>query len=254
MHHFLDTIKACVYARKRAPKPLQVFKPVDFKQMFAKPHACIAEIKFASPSLGRIYQGPLSHIAIAEQYLNNGARALSILAEPQYFEGDIQYIADIRARFPTVPILLKDFVLSAPQIHEAHAYGASAVLLMMSLLSVDALKTLYQLCTQLGLTPVIEVASLEELFSIAPLKPEVVLVNNRNLKTQVVDTQLSHALMSHRLPRTHMIAASGIKTPTDLKAMFDAGYDACLVGTALMQTDNPGCALKALLKEEMHAN
>ena len=249
MNAFLDQMRLSTEARIRDIKLCDALSPnrLDFMSIFSARNPVIAEIKFASPSQGWIYSGNLNHVAIAEQYLHNNAVALSVLTEPEYFKGDIHYIADIRAQFPSVPILLKDFIVSPEQIRQALQFGANAILLIVNFLSIDELSALYYEALQLGLTPIIEVSNVTELQVVARLLPKVILVNNRNLQTQKIDKQVSQRLISDRLNNTRMISASGIASRKDIQSVFDQGYDACLIGTALMLHQHPGVALQKLL-------
>ena len=139
MTTFLNTIKNSVHLRAEAIQltadvPLNTLDFCDAFNVQTIP-AIIAEIKFASPSRGRIYHGALDALAIAGEYLAHGASALSILTEPEYFQGNIASIRAVRRAFPTAHILLKDFILSELQVAQALACGANAVLLIVAFLT-----------------------------------------------------------------------------------------------------------------------
>ena len=165
MSDFLAKIKTNVQARAESISIKNDLKhnDVNFCQIFSVSNdpVIIAEIKFASPSLGRIYYGPLEHTEIAKEYLNNGASALSILAEPNYFSGNIEYTSDVRRTSPQAHILLKDFILTKTQIAQSLEYGANAVLLIVAFLNKQDLVELYKYAVYLGLTPLIEVHDLK---------------------------------------------------------------------------------------------
>jgi len=243
MTNFLDHIRQSTLNRLDYIKISENQTPncLDFNQIFTNNSTpIIAEIKFASPSCGDIYKGKLDHIDIANQYLNNGAAAISVLTEPEYFKGNIQFIADIRACFPQTPILLKDFVLSEVQIKQALQYGANAVLLIVALLEPNRLQQLYDYTLNLGLTPIIEISDLAELTQIDPLDPKVIIINNRNLKTQQVNLDVSLELIEHIKRDTFVISASGFENGQHLKTLREFGFHGFLVGSHLMKQHNPG--------------
>lgn len=252
MSNFLDKIRKITLSRLTYIKTseIQTSNYLDFKQIFIEhPFPIIAEIKFASPSGGTTYKGKCNHVDIASQYLKNGAAALSILTEPHYFKGNIQFVADIRKHFPQIPILLKDFVLSELQIKQALQYGANAVLLIVAFLESDRIQQLYDYALSLGLTPLIEIADLAELKAIQSLNPKVIVINNRNLKTQQVDLSTSRKLISYIASGVYAISASGIENGQHLKALRELGFNGYLVGTTLMKQQSPGFALKQLILE-----
>jgi indole-3-glycerol phosphate synthase len=258
MSHFLDVIKQKVNERVKTMRVAEGnpdLPAIDFCGIFAPSSApvVISEIKFASPSRGSIYQGSLSHVQIAAQYMQHGASALSVLTEPEFFKGDIQYIRDIRSALPQAPILLKDFVLAPIQIQQAKAFGANAVLLIEAFLSPSLLRELYDYALSLGLTPLIEVHDERELEQAMMLQPKVIGVNNRNLKTLKIDLETARRLI--RLVPRHVLAVceSGVTSNAEIMDMSSRGYDGFLIGSHLMQTENPGNALSLLLNGEMHA-
>ncbi len=153
MSDFLETIKTTIQERVKT-MPInrhQKKNTLDFCNIFKKENpVVIAEVKFASPSKGAIYSGTLNPTEIAAEYLSNGASALSVLTEPDYFKGDIQYLKAIRAFLPQSHLLLKDFVLSKVQISQALGAGANAVLLIVAFLEPDLLRELYEYSITLG--------------------------------------------------------------------------------------------------------
>jgi indole-3-glycerol phosphate synthase len=219
-------------------------------QKATKTPAIIAEIKFASPSRGRIYPGNLDPVAIAKDYIFHGASALSILAEPAYFQGNIETIRAVREAFPQVPILLKDFVLSKAQIAQGLAYGANAVLLIVAFLSPEQLRELYEYALSLGLTPLIEVHNAAELEVALALNPKLIGINHRNLSTLTIDLEVSNNLMQSIPDDILVIAESGIETKTDLNMMAARGFDGCLIGSHFMKHEYPGQALQQLTMEQ----
>lgn len=258
MSHFLDDMRQRVLARVKQIHIEGVEKdivPSDFCQIFKnkKSPVVISEIKFASPSRGHIYHGSLNHIQIAERYMSYGASALSVLTEPNFFKGEIQYIRDIRAALPNCPILLKDFVLSPVQIKQAQVFGANAILLIVAFLEPSLLRDLYDDAVSLGLTPLIEVHDEAELEQALMLKPKMIGVNNRNLKTMAIDLDPSRRLIRQIPDDVLTVCESGIATQADIEEMTERGFDGFLIGSHMMQTNDPGQALSTLLHRESHA-
>lgn len=257
MSDFLEKIKAHVQARVESISIASNLKHnnLDFCQIFkaSRDPVIIAEIKFASPSHARIYHGNFNHIEIAKEYLNNGASALSILAEPNYFAGNIEYINDVRGVFPHAHILLKDFILTTAQIAQGLEYGANAVLLIVAFLSKKALVELYEYAMSLNLTPIIEVHNLEELEAALELKPRVIGINNRNLKTLKIDLNTSRELIKLIPKHIYAICESGIENKAEIEEMQKLGFSGFLIGSHYMEQENPGKALQNMLLGEKNA-
>jgi indole-3-glycerol phosphate synthase len=251
MSDFLAKIKTNVQARAESISVASNLKHnnLDFCQIFSGSNdpVIIAEIKFASPSRGRIYHGELEHIAIAKEYLNNGASALSILAEPDYFAGNVEYISDVRKTLPHAHILLKDFILTKAQIAQGLEYGANAVLLIVAFLSKKVLVELHEYAVSLGLTPIIEVHDMAELEVALELGPKVIGINNRNLKTLKIDLNTSRELIKFIPKHIYAICESGIKNNSEIEAMQKLGFSGFLIGSHFMEKKNPGKALGDML-------
>ncbi|MCX7115790.1 MAG: indole-3-glycerol-phosphate synthase [Gammaproteobacteria bacterium] len=227
---------------------------LDFCQAFSSNQInIIAEMKFASPSRGVIYQGTLSPVEIAHSYLENGAAALSILTEPHYFKGHIDYLQAVRRAHPTANLLLKDFVLSEKQLIQAVMSGANGVLLIVAFLDVQLLQDLHQMALALGLTPIVEVHSLEELEIAVNLAPKIIGINNRNLKTLQIDLSISETLIQ-RVPQSAIVVCeSGIESAEKMQAMRALGFNTFLIGSHFMKNTTPGVALQHLLEDVAHA-
>lgn len=223
-------------------------QPRDFIAAFSntqQPHI-IAEIKRASPSRGPIAP-ELKPLDVAQAYLENGATALSILTEPEYFQGEPAILSHVRQHFPEALLLMKDFILDPYQLHLARACGADACLLMASLLDQQDLSTLYHEALALGLTPLLEVHDPQEMERAISLKAKLIGINNRNLKSLEVNLQTG-ATLAKQAPRdSTLICESGIFTAQQIQDMQQHGFHGFLVGTALMQSGQPGAALQALL-------
>ncbi len=258
MSSFLETIKNSVHDRIQAIRTDAHCQPntLDFCDIFnvSTQPIIIAEIKFASPSLKRIYPGTLDPVSIAAEYMSQGASALSILTEPHYFQGNIEFIRAVRQAFPSTPILMKDFILSREQITQALAYGANAILLIVAFLTEQRLIELYQYARELGLTPLIEVHDAHELNIALKLNPKMIGINHRNLKTLHIDLDNSIALMPNIPNHIYRVAESGIRNIMQLKNMTIRGFDGFLIGTQFMQHAHPGQALQQMLSGENHAD
>lgn len=205
----------------------------------------IAEIKKASPSKGVIREN-FDPAAIAQDYAANGAACLSVLTDEQYFQGADAYLRSVRQAVQ-LPIIRKDFTIDPYQILEAQLMGADCILLIASALSPHQLSDLYGTANDLGLDVLIEVHDLQELEAALGLKPSLVGINNRNLKTfeTCLDTTLN--LLPHIPDGVTVITESGIRSKEDVQNMIAAGVFCFLVGEALMQKPSPGAALADLL-------
>ena len=193
----------------------------------------IAEVKKASPSKGLLCPD-FDALQLAGSYAAAGAAALSVLTDQRYFQGSLAYLAQIRAAFPQLPLLRKDFIFDAYQIYEARAAGADALLLIAAVLMDDELLTLVNLTHSLGMEALIEVHNETELERVLPLAPRLLGVNNRNLETFEVDLNTSLTLRPLVPEQVCFVAESGIRGRADLQALSAAGVDAVLIGEALV--------------------
>lgn len=204
----------------------------------------ICECKRASPSKGLI--APVfPYLDIAKEYAAAGADAISVLTEPKWFLGSDEYLQQIAAAVP-VPCLRKDFTVDEYMIYEAKLLGASAVLLICSLLDTETLHQYLGICDALGLSALVEAHDEQEIASAAAAGARVIGVNNRNLKNFTVDVTNSLALLQKAPPGVLFVAESGITSPSDVSALRAAGVDAVLVGEALMRAPDKAAALAAL--------
>ena len=206
----------------------------------------IAECKRRSPSRG-VLRAEYDPVSIARGYEANGAAAISVLTEPTFFDGSLDHLTAI-AKAVGVPILRKDFIVDRYQILEARAAGASAVLLIVAALSASELKTLHAHATEAGLDVLVEVHGLDELPAALDAGARIVGVNNRNLRTLAVSTDVSEQFIA-TLPRDVVaVAESGLKSSEDLTRLRKAGYHAFLIGERFMSAEDPGRALGDVLK------
>jgi indole-3-glycerol phosphate synthase len=206
----------------------------------------IAECKRRSPSRG-VLRHEYDPAAIARGYEAAGAAAISVLTEPTFFDGDLAHLEAVRGAVD-IPVLRKDFVVSAYQLFEARASGADAVLLIVAALSPEELRALHDRATTLGLDVLVEVHSAEELLVAIDAGAAIIGVNNRNLRTLDVDVTTSEALVA-LMPRGVLaVSESGLKNPADLTRLQRLGYHAFLIGERFMTDPQPGSALQALLE------
>ena len=205
----------------------------------------IAEVKKASPSAGLIRED-FNATKIAQVYIKNNAVAISVLTEEKYFLGKFAYLAQISENCP-VPILMKDFIVHEFQIYEGLFYGASAVLLIVAMLTDKQLKDLMTLAHHLGLDCLVEVHDSSEIDRAVLAGAEIIGVNNRNLQDLKVD--LNNCLkMIPQIPKGIVIVAeSGLKTHEDIERVKDAGAHAVLIGETFMRSPDIGAKVKEVM-------
>jgi indole-3-glycerol phosphate synthase len=210
----------------------------------------IAEIKRASPSAGRLADIP-DPAALACEYEAGGARCISVLTEPQFFEGSLDDLVAVRAAVD-VPVLRKDFVISAYQVHEARAHGADMVLLIVAALEQKVLIGLRERIESLGMTPLIEVHDEDEADRALEAGARVIGVNARNLRTMQVDRSVFERVAPGLPNNVVKIAESGVRGPHDLIRYASAGADAVLVGEGLVRQKSPRDAVAELVTAGSH--
>lgn len=202
--------------------------------------ALISEVKFASPSKGLIYKGKVgaeTAVKIAKIYEKNGASAISVLTDENYFKGSFEYLKKIKEATKKVPILCKDFIVSEYQIFKAREYGADAILLIAKLLSETQLKQFLFVARSLGMESLVEIHNEEELKKVLKTDAKIIGINNRNLSNFTIDLETTNRLVK-MIPKDKIIVAeSGISSREDLKKL-DKKVNAILVGSALMSSKN----------------
>lgn len=216
-------------------------------QSSSKP-AIIAEVKKASPSKG-IIRPDFDPVKIAKTYEANGAACISVLTDEPYFQGCDEYLKDIKEN-TAIPLLRKDFMVDTYQIYESRALGADCILLIMAELSTKTASELYDLSKDLGMDVLVEVHDLEELERAKTLAPQMVGINNRNLKTLKVDVQTSFDLLSS-MPDCLKVAESGISDPDTIHNLQNSGFDAFLIGESLMRQNDIAQALRGLMRTKV---
>lgn len=196
----------------------------------------ICECKKASPSKGLIARD-FPYLQIAKDYEAAGADCISVLTEPKWFLGGNDYLKEIASNV-SIPCLRKDFTVDEYMIYEAKTLGASAVLLIVSILSETQLREYIKICDELGLSALVEIHDENEALTAVNAGARLIGVNNRNLKDFSVDTENSRRLRN-LIPREILfVSESGVKTADDVNALREFGADAVLVGETLMKAEN----------------
>lgn len=230
-------------------------KPRDFvAALRATPRiALIAEIKKASPSKG-LLRHDFDPVELAKTYAINGASAISVLTDAKYFQGKLEYLTQIRQNLQSLisnpPLLRKDFIFHPYQVYEARAAGADALLLIAAVLKDKELADLLTLTHELGMTALIEVHDQAELERVLPLQPQLIGVNNRDLRNFSVDLNTCIKLRQHVPADICFVAESGIHTGADVARLAGEGINAILVGEALMKAKDVGRKVRELLNYE----
>ena len=208
----------------------------------------IAEVKRASPSMG-VIRPNFNPLAIAAVYAANGAAAISILTEPKYFQGSLDYLRDIKKSLAAepMPLLRKDFITDPYQVFEARAYGADGILLIVAILTTEKLSELLQLSHQLGMMSLIEVHTERELDIAIRSNAKIIGINNRDLNTFKVDLQTTARLRPLIPPDRIVVSESGIRSRQDMNNLKEWGINAALIGEALMTAPDIAVKMKELL-------
>ena len=222
-------------------------QPRDFFTAVSKPGEIrlIAEFKRRSPSAGEIRPGA-EPAEIVRGYEKSGAAALSILTDGEGFGGCLDDLTTAR-KASSLPVLRKEFIIDSYQVNEARLYGADAVLLIAECLDDCLLRSLYREVIDLGMTPLVELHSEENLSRVLDLGATLIGINNRDLVT--MQTDIGHVLkLQEKVPsECVLVAESGIRTRADVEQLEAAGVQAILVGESLLASSNPSDAAAALL-------
>jgi indole-3-glycerol phosphate synthase len=205
----------------------------------------IAECKRRSPSRGVLCRD-YDPVAIASAYERAGAAAISVLTEPTFFDGSLDHLRAVRERVG-IPLLRKDFIVDRYQLLEARAAGADAVLLIVAALPDDQLRALHAEARARDLAVLVEAHDEREVDRALAAGAEIVGINNRNLRTLEVDTQVSERAAARIPPDVVAVSESGLKSADDLARLRTLGYRAFLIGERFMTADEPGQALARLL-------
>lgn len=238
----MDEIKKRAAA---APPPLDAYAALRRAGV-----GVIAEVKRSSPSKGALAEIP-DPAELAAEYEAGGARAVSVLTEGRWFGGSLDDLAAVRARIG-IPVLRKDFVCSTYQVHEARAFGADLVLLIVAALEQKVLSGLLDRIESLGMTPLVEVHTEEEADRALEAGARVIGVNARNLRTLEVDRSVFERIAPGLPNSVVKIAESGVRGPLDLIKYASAGADAVLVGEGLVTQKSPRDAVAELVNAGNH--
>lgn len=216
-----------------------------FEEALKKPElSFICECKKASPSKGLIAPD-FPYLQIANDYEKAGADCISVLTEPKWFLGKNEYLKEI-SEAVSIPCLRKDFTVDEYMIYEARLLGASAVLLIVSILSEQQLGEYIALCDKLGLSALVETHDDKEVQTAINAGARIIGVNNRNLKDFSVDTKNSQRLRNIIPENILFVSESGVRTAEDVKILRDIGADAVLIGETLMKAYDKKQKLKEL--------
>ncbi len=212
----------------------------------------IAEIKKATPSKGRLV-ATLEHRALARTYTIGGAAGISVLTESKYFQGSIDFLSDCRVSIDGYypggrpAMLRKDFIFDPYQVYEARAYGADAILLIVSIVNDDELRALIELAHGLQMECLVEVANESEVERALTVDSDLVGINNRDLRTFEVDLAVTERLRPLIPDDRAVVALSGVHTRADSERMANAGVHAIFVGEALMTSADVPTKMRELL-------
>ena len=215
-----------------------------YKALSKQELSYICEVKKASPSKGIIAEH-FPYVEIAKAYEKAGADAISCLTEPKYFLGSNEYLEDI-SREVNIPILRKDFVVDSYMIYEARAIGASAVLLICSILSDSQLEEYYQIANELKLSALFEAHDEEEIERAMRAGAKIIGVNNRNLKNFKVDINNSKNLREKVPGDILFVSESGVSGREDIIKLEENNTNAVLIGEYMMKSDDKSATLRYL--------
>ena len=236
----LDTMRELAMSKSSAAGDLFAFEQALRKEGVS----FICECKKASPSKGLIAPN-FPYLEIAKEYEAAGADCISVLTEPKWFLGNDEFLKEI-AEAVSIPCLRKDFTVDEYQIYQAKVLGASAVLLICSILTEDQMKDYIGICDELGLSALVEVHDEQEVQTALNTGARIIGVNNRNLKDFSVDTDNSRRLRELIPPDVLFISESGVRTAEDVEALRKIGADAVLIGETLMRASDKRAKLAEL--------
>ena len=220
---------------KETARGLKADNDFPFEKALARPGMnFICEIKKASPSQG-IIAPDYPYVQIAHEYEQAGAAAISVLTEPEYFQGSEQHLTEV-SQAVGVPVLRKDFTVAAYQIYEAKIIGAAAVLLICALLDTDTIRQYIGVCDELGLSALVEAHDRAEVASALAAGARVIGINNRNLQDFTVDINNSIRLRSLVPENILFVAESGIRTAADIELLCHNQVNGVLIGEVLMRS------------------
>lgn len=232
-----DVTEACRIYPRRIGFPFQ-------KALSDDGLSFICEVKKASPSKGVIAR-EFPYVDIAREYERIGASAISVLTEPKYFKGSDRYLEEISENVG-VPLLRKDFIIDEYQIYQAKLLGASAVLLIASILPDDSLENYRRLAESLGMSALVEAHNIDDVERSVSAGARIIGINNRDLRDFTVDIDNSVNLRPSIPDGIIAVSESGISTRDDVKKIMDAGFDAVLMGESFMRSKDRQSMIEAM--------
>ncbi len=227
-----------------AARGLSACRPLRQKLRSSANIAIIAEVKKASPSAG-IIREPFELESIVKTYSENGATAISILTDQNFFQGKLEYLEQAR-ELVDLPLLRKDFLIDPYQVVEARVCGADAVLLIVAALAKDQNQELVAAAREYGLEYLVEVHNFKELEFALQEGFDLIGINNRDLSSFAVELRTTEKLSQICPPEVTIVSESGIRERSDIERLSTAGIDAVLVGESLMRKENIAEALQVL--------
>jgi len=240
-----DDLMGCGPMYRKAAASLQPVQPFS-DALSGGGLSIIAEVKRRSPSRGVLATG-LDAVAQARIYESAGANAISVLTEPKHFDGSLDDLAEVRDAV-SIPVLRKDFLLQPAQLWEARAFGADAVLLIVAILGRDRLGLMMEAAVDAGVDALVEAHDSVEAEIALDAGATLIGVNNRDLTTFTTDLAVAESIADAIMrPGITTVAESGIHTSGDAERMSSAGYDAILVGEALIVAPDPAAMLAELV-------
>jgi indole-3-glycerol phosphate synthase len=230
---------------REQPTPINLQQRLDGPEM-----SVVAEIKRASPSRGR-FPTDVDPAKVAAEYIRGGASAISVLTDKPFFQGSLDdlesAVSVAHEPVAATPVLRKDFIIDPYQILEARAHGADAILLIVAALDDVALRNLLEVAQQQGMSALVEVHDEEEMARASAVGATVIGINNRDLRTFVVDLAVTERLAPLAPEHAVIVAESGIFTRDDVRRLRDAGASAVLVGESLITATDRAAAVRSLL-------
>lgn len=225
------------------------YKHRDFKIAIKRKHnriSIIGECKRATPSKGVLRENYMLENIVTDYYNTGLIDAVSVLTEEIFFCGDIYHLIRVRNTVP-LPVLRKDFIIDEYQIYESVYYGADAILLISFLLDKEEIRKFYNLAKSLSLEVVFEVHTEQDITKILDLQPEIIGINNRDLKSFNVDIRTTEKLRKFIPKDTVVISESGITSKQEFGYVSSLDIDAVLIGTYFMQSQNIVSTVKSLV-------
>ena len=214
------------------------------KRKSDEPIKLIAEIKKASPIKGILKKYDITEMA--EIYMINGADAISVITEEDFFLGNPEYIKKIKLKYPDMPVLRKDFIIDEYQVYESKALGADAILLIANILDFEQIKKLYELAQSIGLDVLLEIHNEDDLKKALSANVKIIGINNRNLKTFKISLNTTLKLKTLIPEDKITVSESGISTRADVEKLLKKGIDAILVGTSIVLSNAPAEKIREL--------